>query len=124
MFNVACISAEVSFISISKEGIGELVREINIHLTDPYNYTDFEHPDSSEENADFIGNYSSYTMDLENDEKYDYLIKLGKNLTSDNQELHSDVYLLNGCQSQVWMKTDNKNTLSRRMAIGLILLTF
>lgn len=42
-------------------------------------------------------------------EKYDYLIKLGKNLNSSDKELKTDSNLMNGCQSNVWIKAELKN---------------
>lgn len=40
---------------------------------------------------------------------YEYLIKLGKELEPLDVELKSEENLLNGCQSQVWLKADVKN---------------
>jgi cysteine desulfuration protein SufE len=37
------------------------------------------------------------------DEKYAYLIKLGKELKPLPEEIKTDKYKLDGCQSQVWM---------------------
>ena len=37
-------------------------------------------------------------------EKYEYLIALGKNLPSSEEQLKTDSYALKGCQSQVWVR--------------------
>jgi len=39
-------------------------------------------------------------------DKYEYIIELGKNLEEYPQEYKTDEYLIKGCQSRVWLKTD------------------
>jgi cysteine desulfuration protein SufE len=39
-------------------------------------------------------------------EKYEYLIKLGKNLDSLDDIYKSEEYAISGCQSQVWLKSE------------------
>jgi len=42
-------------------------------------------------------------------DKYNYLIKLGKNLNSSDRKLKTEKNLMNGCQVNVWIKAESKN---------------
>lgn len=42
-------------------------------------------------------------------DKYNYLIKLGKNLNSSDRKLKTEKNLMNGCQANVWIKAESKN---------------
>ncbi len=42
-------------------------------------------------------------------DKYDYLIELGNELPEIDQEYKTDEYLINGCQSKVWLNADYKD---------------
>jgi cysteine desulfuration protein SufE len=39
-------------------------------------------------------------------DKYDYLIELGSELPAIDPELKTDEYLINGCQSKVWLNAE------------------
>jgi cysteine desulfuration protein SufE len=39
-------------------------------------------------------------------DKYDYLIELGNDLPAIDPEYKTDEYLINGCQSKVWLNAD------------------
>jgi len=43
------------------------------------------------------------------EEKYEYLIELGKDMPSINPNLKSDKNLIHGCQSRVWLHCEEKN---------------
>lgn len=43
------------------------------------------------------------------DEKYEYLIELGKSLPLIDEKHKTKDYLVSGCQSQVWLKADYEN---------------
>lgn len=42
-------------------------------------------------------------------DKYDYLIELGNELPEIDAEHKTDEYLINGCQSKVWLNADYKD---------------
>jgi len=42
-------------------------------------------------------------------DKYNYLIKLGKNINSSDRKLKTEKNLMNGCQANVWIKAESKN---------------
>lgn len=42
-------------------------------------------------------------------DKYDYLIELGNELPQIDPEYKTDEYLINGCQSKVWLNADYKD---------------
>lgn len=42
-------------------------------------------------------------------DKYDYLIELGNDLPGIDPEYKTDEYLINGCQSKVWLNADYKD---------------
>lgn len=42
-------------------------------------------------------------------QKYEYLSSLGKTLNSFNKEIRKEQYILQGCQSQVWLYAYKKN---------------
>ncbi|MDF1570689.1 MAG: SufE family protein [Bacteroidales bacterium] len=42
-------------------------------------------------------------------DKYDYLIELGNDLPEIDPEYKTDEYLINGCQSKVWLNADYKD---------------
>jgi cysteine desulfuration protein SufE len=42
-------------------------------------------------------------------EKYEYLISLGKALEAVDESIKIDHHAIGGCQSQVWMKAEQKN---------------
>ncbi|MDA3821692.1 MAG: SufE family protein [Bacteroidales bacterium] len=42
-------------------------------------------------------------------DRYDYLIELGNELPKMNSEFKTDEYLINGCQSKVWLNADYKD---------------
>jgi len=44
-------------------------------------------------------------------DKYEYLIKLGKSLESTDESIRMEDYSIGGCQSQVWMKAEQKNNI-------------
>ena len=94
----------VSFISVSKEGIGEIAREINVHVTDDYEYTDFQHPNSSKR-ANLTGTYSSYAADTDDDGDYDQLIvNVTVNVTAGSYDFFGDLYSSGGT---TWITSDN-----------------
>lgn len=41
-------------------------------------------------------------------EKYNYLIEIGKDAPDMPEEFHTDQYIINGCQSQVWVHPEFK----------------
>jgi len=43
------------------------------------------------------------------EEKYEYLIELGKDMPPINPDLKSDKNLIHGCQSRVWLYCEEKN---------------
>ncbi|MFH1101550.1 MAG: PGF-pre-PGF domain-containing protein [Methanobacteriota archaeon] len=61
----------VSFISVVQAGVGEIARVNNVHTTDAYAYTAFQHPDAA---AHFTGTYSGYASNVDGDDEYEYLI--------------------------------------------------
>lgn len=42
-------------------------------------------------------------------EKYEYIIQLGKDLPSLNEEYKQEQYIIKGCQSKVWLYPEMKN---------------
>jgi cysteine desulfuration protein SufE len=42
-------------------------------------------------------------------ERYGYIIDLGKELDNLGEEYHTDEYLLPGCQSRLWLRTEYKD---------------
>jgi cysteine desulfuration protein SufE len=50
-----------------------------------------------------IGEFEVYNDWLD---KYDYLISLGKYLPAIDPAFKTDEYIINGCQSRVWLKAD------------------
>jgi cysteine desulfuration protein SufE len=42
-------------------------------------------------------------------DRYDYLIELGNDLPEMNPDFKNDEYLINGCQSKVWLNADYEN---------------
>ena len=42
-------------------------------------------------------------------DKYDYLIELGDELPEISDQLKTDEYLINGCQSKVWLNAEYKD---------------
>ena len=42
-------------------------------------------------------------------DKYNYIIELGKSLSTIDQEYKTDKYLIAGCQSQVWLQAEFKD---------------
>mgnify|MGYP001298122105 FL=1 len=43
------------------------------------------------------------------EEKYEYLIELGKSIPPINKELKNDLNIVRGCQAQVWLICEAKN---------------
>lgn len=43
------------------------------------------------------------------DERYQYIIDLGKSLPMIDQQYKTDEYLIRGCQSQVWLNAEQKD---------------
>ncbi len=52
---------------------------------------------------DIIGEFEAYNDWLD---KYDYLISLGNDLPAIDTVFKTDEYIINGCQSRVWLKAD------------------
>jgi cysteine desulfuration protein SufE len=50
-----------------------------------------------------IGEFELYSDWLD---KYDYLISLGNDLPAIDPAFKTDEYIINGCQSRVWLKAD------------------
>jgi cysteine desulfuration protein SufE len=50
-----------------------------------------------------IGEFEAYSDWLD---KYDYLISLGNDLPAIDPAFKTDEYIINGCQSRVWLKAD------------------
>lgn len=50
-----------------------------------------------------------FSMFEEWDEKYEYIIELGKQLPLIEPEYKTENYKVNGCQSQVWVKPEFEN---------------
>ena len=50
-----------------------------------------------------------FSMFEEWDEKYEYIIELGKQLPLIDAQYKTDDYKVNGCQSQVWVKPEYEN---------------
>ena len=93
----------VAFISISKNGTGEVAWENNVHTTDAYSYIEFEHPDAS---ANLTGTYSSEGWDQDADGKYEYLnvtvtVDIG---VAGTYEFYGDLYSSDGT---AWIDGDN-----------------
>ena len=65
-------------------------------MTDP---NPFGHSISSDDIVDTLGFFDSW------EDRYKYIIDLGKELPGMNDELHTDDRLVRGCQSQVWIDT-------------------
>ncbi len=42
-------------------------------------------------------------------DRYDYLIELGNNLQPIDPKFKTDDYLINGCQSKVWLDAEYEN---------------
>ncbi|MEI7597161.1 MAG: SufE family protein [Bacteroidota bacterium] len=52
---------------------------------------------------DIIAEFEMYSDWME---KYNYLIELGKDLPAINEQYKTEQYIINGCQSQVWLHAD------------------
>ncbi len=50
-----------------------------------------------------------FSMFDEWDERYQYIIDLGKNLPMIDEKYKTDEYLIRGCQSKVWLNAEQKN---------------
>lgn len=50
-----------------------------------------------------------FSMFEEWDDKYEYIIELGKRLPLIDEKYKTDNYKVNGCQSQVWVKPELEN---------------
>jgi len=50
-----------------------------------------------------------FSMFEEWDEKYEYIIELGKNLPLIDNKYKTENFKVNGCQSQVWVKPEFEN---------------
>ena len=61
--------------------------------------TPFGHSITSEDIVDTLGFFDSW------EDRYKYIIDLGKELPPMAEELHTDDRLVRGCQSQVWIDT-------------------
>ena len=59
----------------------------------------FGHSISSEDIVDTLGFFDSW------EDRYKYIIYLGKELPPMDESLHTDDRLVRGCQSQVWIDT-------------------
>lgn len=96
----------ISFISIVKQGVGEVARSTNAFVTSAYDSGDFEHPDGITEDGTIEGNYSSYALDSDDDGDYDYLvINITVNVTeeSDDYDIYGDLYSSTGA---TWIAGD------------------
>jgi PGF-pre-PGF domain-containing protein len=93
----------VAFISVSKNGTGEIARENNVHTTNAYSYTEFEHPDAG---ANLTGTYSSEGWDQDADGKYEYLNVTVSVVVSvaGSYEFYGDLYSSDGT---TWIDGDN-----------------
>ena len=60
----------------------------------------FGHSIGSEDILDTLGFFDSW------EDRYKYIIDLGKELPPLPAELHTEDRLVRGCQSQVWIDTD------------------
>mgnify|MGYP001588297361 FL=1 len=60
----------------------------------------FGHSISSEDIIDTLGFFDAW------DDRYKYIIDLGKELPALEDEFHTDDRLVRGCQSQVWIETN------------------
>jgi cysteine desulfuration protein SufE len=65
-------------------------------MTDP---NPFGHSISSDDIVDTLGFFDSW------EERYKYIIELGKELPTMDDTLHTEERLVRGCQSQVWIDT-------------------
>ncbi|GAH07968.1 unnamed protein product, partial [marine sediment metagenome] len=111
----------MSFISISKGGIGEIARETNVHLTNDYDYTDFTHPDSNN-SANLTGTYSSYAVDTDDDGDYDYLIiNVTVNVTTGSYDFFGDLYSSGGT---TWITSVKNNSVSLDEGSQIVKLEF
>lgn len=63
------------------------------------NSNPFGHSISSDDIVDTLGFFDSW------EDRYKYIIELGKELPQMNDDLHTDDRLVRGCQSQVWIDT-------------------
>jgi len=84
----------VSFISVAKDGSGEIARSTSVFTTAAYDATDFEHP-SIPLDANLTGDYSSYVIDGDSDGKYDYLVvnvTVNATQASNSYNLYGDIY--------------------------------
>ena len=93
----------VAFISVSKNGTGEIFRQNNVDTTDAYSYTAFEHPDAS---VNLTGAYSSEGWDQDADGKYEYLnvtvtVDVG---VAGSYEFYGDLYSEDGT---AWIDGDD-----------------
>ncbi len=59
----------------------------------------FGHSISSDDIVDTLGFFDSW------EDRYKYIIDLGKELPAMDESLHTDDRLVRGCQSQVWIDT-------------------
>lgn len=63
----------------------------------------FGHSISSDDIVDTLGFFDSW------EDRYKYIIDLGKELPPMDESLHTDDRLVRGCQSQVWIDTAMEN---------------
>ncbi len=101
----------VSFIALSKSGIGEVLRETNVFVTSGYQYTDFQHPDVTDEDANFTGTYASTIEDTDDSGLYNYLvINATVNVsTNGTYDFYADLYTGDGA---TWIAADTNYSLN------------